>query len=149
MDKLYTMNQIAEMLHLSVRTIQNYIKDGKLNGKKIGSQWRFTEEDISTLLADENFLQKKTSDEKNNLKKFLEKTSVEEPEIYSILHYPYNSKFKIKTVMKKINEAIQSSKAIRFYFTAEEKVFTFFLEGDSTSVKRLQELIDGEFCRQS
>ncbi|WP_253709448.1 helix-turn-helix domain-containing protein [Treponema sp. OMZ 799] len=34
MEKLYTMNQIAEMLELSVRTIQNYLKEGKLTGKK-------------------------------------------------------------------------------------------------------------------
>ena len=49
MEKLYTMNQIAEMLELSVRTIQNYLKEGKLTGKKIGPQWRFTEKDLERL----------------------------------------------------------------------------------------------------
>jgi len=34
--KLYTKKQIAKKLHLSERTISQYIKDGSLEAKKIG-----------------------------------------------------------------------------------------------------------------
>ncbi|MGM8370207.1 helix-turn-helix domain-containing protein, partial (plasmid) [Clostridium perfringens] len=41
-EKLYTIEDIAKMTRLTSRTIRNYLKDGILEGKKIGGQWRFT-----------------------------------------------------------------------------------------------------------
>lgn len=48
-NKYYSVQDIAKVTGLTSRTIRNYIKDGKLKGKKIGSQWRFTEEDVKSL----------------------------------------------------------------------------------------------------
>jgi len=45
MEKLYTVEDIAGLASVTTRTIRNYIKDGVLTGRKIGGQWRFTEED--------------------------------------------------------------------------------------------------------
>lgn len=143
MEKLYTMNQIAEMLELSVRTIQNYLKEGKLTGKKIGSQWRFTEKDLEPLFSDKSFLDKKNTDEKRRLEEFLKKDSIEKPEIFSILCYPYSKDFKLQELMKKINENIEKASKCRFYFVSTENTFKFFLEGDIESVINLQKIIDG------
>ena len=44
-EKLYTIEDIANMTRLTSRTIRNYLKDGILEGKKIGGQWRFTMKD--------------------------------------------------------------------------------------------------------
>ena len=46
--KLYTLHEIQPILKVSYRTLQNYIKDGKLKGAKIGGKWRITEENLST-----------------------------------------------------------------------------------------------------
>ena len=43
MEKYYTVNEVAEHLNLSTRTIRNYIASGTLKGVKIGAQWRFSE----------------------------------------------------------------------------------------------------------
>ena len=51
MEKLFTVDNIAEMTGLTSRTIRNYIADGRLKGRKIGSQWRFTEADIEALFS--------------------------------------------------------------------------------------------------
>lgn len=48
-EKLYTAEDVAEITGLTLRTIRNYIKDGKLKGRRIGVQWRFTEADIQAL----------------------------------------------------------------------------------------------------
>lgn len=40
------------MTGLTERTIRNYLKNGKLQGKQIGAQWRFTEDDIKRLFED-------------------------------------------------------------------------------------------------
>ena len=50
MEKLYTVEDIANMTSTTSRTIRNYLKDGLLKGKKIGGQWRFTEEDIKNFM---------------------------------------------------------------------------------------------------
>ena len=135
MEKLYTMNQIAEMLELSVRTIQNYLKEGKLTGKKIGPQWRFTEKDLERLFSDESFIDEKNIDENHRLQEFLKKDSVNKPEIFSILNYPYKKDFKLKENIEKANKC-------RFYFASTANTFKFFLEGDIESVINLQKIID-------
>ena len=53
MEKLHTVEDIAQMLSLTTRTIRNYIKDGILKGRKIGGQWRFTEEDLKMFMDSE------------------------------------------------------------------------------------------------
>jgi len=55
MDKLYTVEDIAQMTSLTARTIRNYLKDGILKGRKIGGQWRFTEEDIGKFMDSGTF----------------------------------------------------------------------------------------------
>lgn len=50
-EKLYTVEDIAKMTGLTGRTIRNYLADGRLRGRKIGSQWRFTESDITALFS--------------------------------------------------------------------------------------------------
>ena len=51
MEKLFTVEDIATMTSMTTRTIRNYLKDGTLEGRKIGGQWRFTEEDIKKLMS--------------------------------------------------------------------------------------------------
>ena len=125
MEKLYTMNQIAEMLELSVRTIQNYLKEGKLTGKKIGSQWRFTEKDLERLFSDESFIDEKNIDENHRLQEFLKKDSVNKPEIFSILNYPYKKDFKLKELMKKLRKQINAD----FILPQQQTLLNFFWKG--------------------
>lgn len=51
-QKLYTVADVAELTGLTSRTIRNYLKDGTLRGRKIGVQWRFTEDDINRLFSE-------------------------------------------------------------------------------------------------
>lgn len=48
-EKLYTAEDVAQITGLTLRTIRNYIKDGRLKGRRIGVQWRFTAADIQAL----------------------------------------------------------------------------------------------------
>lgn len=77
--------------------------------------------------------------------KFLKKDSVNKPEIFSILNYPYKKDFKLKELMKKINENIEKANKCRFYFASTANTFKFFLEGDIESVINLQKIIDENF----
>ena len=48
-EKLFTVEDIAQMTSLTSRTIRNYLKNGTLQGNKIGGQWRFTMDNIRQL----------------------------------------------------------------------------------------------------
>ena len=52
-EKLYSVEDIAQMVGMTSRTIRNYLKDSKLKGVKVGGQWRFTQADIDALFNSE------------------------------------------------------------------------------------------------
>lgn len=40
MEKIYTPEQIAEILQLDIKTIQKWLREGKIRAKKLGREWR-------------------------------------------------------------------------------------------------------------
>lgn len=48
----YTVEQISELLHIHPKTIQRYIREGKLPASKIGKGWRVTGHDLSRFAED-------------------------------------------------------------------------------------------------
>ncbi|HHX59023.1 MAG TPA: helix-turn-helix domain-containing protein [Candidatus Moranbacteria bacterium] len=47
-NEYYTVEQISEMLNIHPKTIQRYIREGKLRATKIGKGWRIAGHDLST-----------------------------------------------------------------------------------------------------
>ena len=50
MDKYYTVDQISSMLNLHEKTIQRYIREGKLKASKVGKSWRINGHDLSVFV---------------------------------------------------------------------------------------------------
>ena len=46
----YTVEQISDMLDIHPKTIQRYIREGKLRATKIGKGWRITGHDLSVFV---------------------------------------------------------------------------------------------------
>jgi excisionase family DNA binding protein len=46
---LYTTEEVADMLGLHVRTVRNYVRDGRLPAVRIGKQYRIAAEDVEEL----------------------------------------------------------------------------------------------------
>ena len=44
--KLYTLEELSEKLSVTVYTLRNYIRSGKLKAAKIGGKWRVSEENL-------------------------------------------------------------------------------------------------------
>ena len=70
-EKLYTVEDIAKMTSLTSRTIRNYLKDGSLQGQKIGGQWRFTMENIKRLFKDSAFIGDLSDNNKRQVYNFI------------------------------------------------------------------------------
>ncbi len=48
--KILTVPQAAEQLQVSERTVYEWLRDGKLPGRKIGKMWRLSEDAIVDFL---------------------------------------------------------------------------------------------------
>lgn len=48
-NDFYTAEQVAELLGLHVRTVRNYIQDGRLPAVRIGKQYRITPDGLAAL----------------------------------------------------------------------------------------------------
>jgi excisionase family DNA binding protein len=46
-EKYFTVEQISEMLKMHPKTIQRYIREGKLRATKLGKSWRVSGHDLS------------------------------------------------------------------------------------------------------
>jgi excisionase family DNA binding protein len=53
-EKYYSVDQVAEMIHMHPKTIQRYIRQGRLKAQKIGKVWRITGHDLSTFTEGTN-----------------------------------------------------------------------------------------------
>lgn len=54
MNKYYTVEQISELLSMHPKTIQRYIREGKLPANKIGKSWRISGHDLSVFAESNN-----------------------------------------------------------------------------------------------
>lgn len=50
MDNIYTPKEAAAILKVSERTVNEWLRSGKLKASKIGRQWRITETQLNEFL---------------------------------------------------------------------------------------------------
>lgn len=50
--KVYTVEEVAELMTVTKITVYNWIREGKLKAKKIGKYYRITEENLRAFLDD-------------------------------------------------------------------------------------------------
>lgn len=48
--KVYTLEELVEILKVTRRTLYNYIKEGKLKAVKMGKYWRVTQRQLDAFL---------------------------------------------------------------------------------------------------
>lgn len=73
-EKYYTVAQISEMLKIHPKTIQRYIREGKLLANKIGKSWRITGHNLSVFIENEKKIH--VSDDQNQILPFEDRVKV-------------------------------------------------------------------------
>lgn len=51
LEKAYTLQEVADLLQVTRRTVYSYVKEGKIKAVKIGRTWRVNESELAKLLA--------------------------------------------------------------------------------------------------
>jgi len=49
-EKLYSVEEAAELLGISPLTLGNWLRAGKITGTKIGRKWRITDSDLQAFI---------------------------------------------------------------------------------------------------
>ena len=49
--KVYTLDEVADILKVTKRTLYNYIKAGELPAVKMGKYWRVTQENLQSFVS--------------------------------------------------------------------------------------------------
>ena len=130
-DKLYTVDEVAQMTRLTSRTIRNYIKSGLLRGKKVGGQWRFSQSDVENLMSSSTAAAKMSSVNRRDVLSFLDRTVPHAPQVCAVADLPLSQSAAEKLAQKICEIASQAaSESIRFhyeYIEAEQTArFTVF-----------------------
>lgn len=140
-QKWYTVADVAALTGLTSRTIRNYLKDGTLHGKKIGVQWRFTEDDINGLFQEVDFGQKLQEIEDNLVADFLKETARDEESECRILDIPDVTEEEWKRSLKKIRREIDEKKEgmpkFAWEYVVEEKMLRVVIAGKPKDVERM------------
>lgn len=129
LEKLYTVEEIANMTSLTTRTIRNYLRDGTLKGRKIGGQWRFTSGDVGKFMDSGDLRSTLENEMKQSVVDFIDgvntdiKSSIQ---ICTIIDL-YTSQDKAKQTSDRICELMNTSKGESYlsykydYIEPEEK----------------------------
>lgn len=146
-EKLYTVEDIAKMTGLTGRTIRNYLADGRLRGRKIGSQWRFTESDITALFsAPEAAAAGSTAAGSDAVSEFLKPQSRSGVSICTVIDYPSPTADATAAMSKMITDSIASfidgdSVSFTYQYLDEVSVGRFTIVGPIDLVSKLVKLI--------
>ncbi len=147
-EKLYTVDDIAKMTGLTSRTIRNYLKDGRLKGKKIGAQWRFTKEDIQDLFKEQDFTNEVEKAKNQLVLDYINRGEVDNTSTCTIVDYPCSSSEKMQDLCDRVLKIVNEYKkegSIKFsyqYFVGLKKA-RFIIIGDILCVQKILDVIEG------
>lgn len=141
MEKLYTVEDVARMTGLTSRTIRNYLADGRLTGRKVGAQWRFTEENISAIFTDAGVRKEAQSSSVSDVEAFLKPQSRSSVSICSVIDYPAESAEAMSALVQKLTDQIKGfdSATLRFNYdyNSDFAVARFTIIGEIAQVAKL------------
>ncbi|MDA3648680.1 helix-turn-helix domain-containing protein [Saccharopolyspora indica] len=134
-DEMYSVEQVADLLGLHVRTVRGYIRGGRLNAVRIGKQYRISRSDL------EAFTGRQTPVEMTGA------ASVEVSSIVQVDGVDRRSADRLGTlVLAGVNSAREASQPLRVQTVYDEewhrlKVVVLGSAGDTAEVLRLLEAV--------
>lgn len=151
-DKFYSVNQIAEMFELHPKTVRRYIKEGKLQARKVGGEWRVTEAELKALLdGDAEFKGELVDRSEHELQDFIlgggERVDGK-VQVMTVVDIFVDSVDEAVTVSTAMMEAInnkpkeETPAKFRYFFEPDELKARFVLSGSPTYIRMMLEILD-------
>lgn len=140
MEKLYTVEDVAQMTGLTSRTIRNYLADGRLIGRKVGAQWRFTEENITAIFTEAG-ARSTRSTAAGEVEAFLKPQTRSTVTVCSVIDYPAESAEAMAALVQKLTDQHLGfgDPSLKFSFDFDEanSVARFTIIGEIAMVAKM------------
>lgn len=78
--EILTMEQAAEYLQFSIRTMQRLVKNKEIPGRQIGKQWRFHRDQLRDWVRGKDFKPEKSTTQAELIKLWADKTGLDLPQ---------------------------------------------------------------------
>lgn len=142
MQELYSVQDVAQMMRVSERTIRNYLKDGVLTGKKVGAQWRFTKEDVKNLFKEGKISRQITSGHQKAALAFIKQPPAAGVCLL-VLNEDVEDKNELKTFVKGLSRYLsrQETFSFSFEYCSRENVAQFIVAGATEIVEAIAKKI--------
>lgn len=128
-EKYYTVDEIAELVKIHPKTIQRYIREGKLKATKVGKSWRVSGHDLSTFAEGSDAVAPS---------RIFEQTTVEQEEIKvsAVIDIPVSSTQESVRIANTLTAALNSkpagygSSSLRTQYLMPENIMRVMIWGD-------------------
>ncbi len=144
MEKLYTVEDVAQMTGLTSRTIRNYLADGRLTGRKVGAQWRFTEENIAAIFTEAGNRSSRSS-AAADVEAFLKPQNRLTITVCSVIDYPAESAEAVAALVSRLTEQQLGfgDPTLKFHFDFDQtnSVARFTIIGEIAMVAKMTKTI--------
>lgn len=132
-QKWYTVADVAALTGLTDRTIRNYLKEGTLHGKKVGVQWRFTQQNIESLFREADVTEPLTELLDELVADFLHGSQRPQEMECRILDIPCKTEELWKNIVKKLRKQIDEKRGgwpeIAWEYKSEEQMLRVVAAG--------------------
>lgn len=140
LEKLYTVEEIANMTSLTTRTIRNYIKDGRLKGRKVGGNWRFTKDEVIELFNGNSFAKDLSNEVTTQVLNFVQGKS--ESQVCTIINIPCESPTEGKQHYENLIQIINNLEEVgpfkfNYQYLPSENIAQFTLFGTPKLIAKL------------
>ena len=145
-EKLYSISDIAKLTKLTDRTIRNYLASGTLKGRKVGGQWRFTQQDVKALFYNDVFADDMLEKSEKNINKYInnEFEFNNHNNACTILNIVIEEKETRKEFFRKVKEIpVDDDKKERVSFIEENGKIKMIIIASFDYVNAIMELIKG------
>lgn len=147
-ERLYTIEEIAKMTSLTMKTIQNHLRQGTLRGRKIGGQWRFTATDIREMINSGEIAFETEKEQKRTVIDFMDGVntdSMDEIQICTVIDL-FISKEAAKDKNSLLRECVDSAKSkthisLQYHYNDAEQKARFLLFAPPEIVGKVMEIL--------
>ena len=143
---MYNLKEVMGMFKMGERTLRRYLKEGILEGSKIGGVWRFSEKQIEDFLQVNDQLSKVKRETSRLVNDFINMPNPKKSKTTACVLIDLfidDYKDKIEQVKKLVYEKCNSNSNISMNFLKDDQNYRFFLSGDLAFISEVSNVISG------
>ena len=146
MKKLFTVEEVAQILDVHTRTVRRYIKEEKLRASKVGGQWRVEKENLKKFMNNEEIVDQFQKKQDDIILGLIDGKSNSKVTIHTIVDFKVESEQEVQKlcgrVCNTINNVENGNIKFQYIYNKETGIARFVFKGDSRNVSKIVSLFE-------